>query len=148
MPWMFLALLAALLSSCRGDLPALTPTSVRASPPPVSPQASAHPAAFASRSARRRKPEVVGVLNLNRATEAELRLLPGVGKGRAQAIIERRAQRPFGSLDEVARIRGLKGVVRRLRSFLKVSGDSTLRPAPRPPRGEQVAAASVGVPAG
>src|SRR5947207_3181856 len=46
-------------------------------------------------AAARRKPKaaVVGVLNLNRATEAELRLLPGVGKGRAHAIVERRKGR-------------------------------------------------------
>jgi competence protein ComEA len=75
------------------------------------------------------KPAMAGVLNVNRATEAELRLLPGIGKGRAQKILERRDRRPFASLDEVARIKGLKGVIRKLRRHLVVEGDSTLRPA-------------------
>ena len=79
---------------------------------------------------KKQKPPVVRQLNLNRATEAELRLLPGVGKGRARAIVERRQQRPFASLEEVERIRGLKSIVRRLRRHLTLTGNTTLRPAP------------------
>lgn len=74
------------------------------------------------------KPPMTGVLNVNRATEAELRLLPGVGKRRAQLIVERRAKKPFGSVDEVGRIKGLRALVQRLRSRLTVQGDTTLRP--------------------
>ena len=77
---------------------------------------------------RHGKPPVEGVLNVNRATEAELQLLPGIGKGRAEAIVERRGKRPFASLDEVAHLRGMKGIVRRLRAHLAVQGDTTLRP--------------------
>jgi DNA uptake protein ComE-like DNA-binding protein len=76
-----------------------------------------------------KKPAMAGVLNVNRATEAELKLLPGIGRGRARAIIERRNKRPFSSLDELARMKGMKGVVRRLRSHLTVDGETTLRPA-------------------
>src|SRR5712691_10763845 len=75
------------------------------------------------------KPPMAGVVNINRASEAELRLLPGIGKKRAQVIVERRDKRPFGSLDELARIKGMKGLVRKLKSHLAVSGDTTLRPA-------------------
>jgi competence protein ComEA len=139
---MVLALAAAAMISCRGDLPSLTPPRQSA----VEPHEAARTSAKAS--LRPAKPEVVGVLNLNRATEAELRLLPGIGKGRAQAIVARRAQRPFESLDEVARIRGLKGVLRRLRSHLVLSGDTTLRAPTRTEKTEQAAAASVGAPAG
>jgi competence protein ComEA len=76
-----------------------------------------------------KKPVLAGVLNVNRATEAELKLLPGIGRGRAHAIVERRNKRPFASLDELARMKGMKGVVRRLRSHLTVDGETTLRPA-------------------
>ena len=88
----------------------------------------------APRSTRTRKPPmkaaVTGVVNVNRASEAELRLLPGIGRGRARAIIARRAKRPFTSLEELARMKGMKGVVRKLRTHLTVQGDTTLRPAP------------------
>ncbi len=77
---------------------------------------------------RHGKPPVEGVLNLNRASSAELQLLPGIGRGRAEAIVERRSKHPFASLDEVAHIRGLKGIVRRLHAHLAVQGDTTLRP--------------------
>jgi DNA uptake protein ComE-like DNA-binding protein len=82
-----------------------------------------------ARSHKPKKPAMAGVLNVNRATEAELRLLPGIGRGRAHAIVERRDKRPFSSLDELARMKGMKGVVRRLRSHLTVDGETTLRPA-------------------
>jgi len=72
---------------------------------------------------------MAGVLNINRASEAELRLLPGIGKKRAQVIIERRDKRPFTSLDELARMKGMRGVVKRLKQHLAVSGDTTLHPA-------------------
>src|SRR4051812_42733935 len=79
----------------------------------------------------RKKPGKValtGVLNLNRATEAELRLLPGIGKRRAELIVARREKKPFASVDEVGRIKGMRALVQRLRSRLTVQGDTTLRP--------------------
>jgi len=73
------------------------------------PQAAAQPElAPEVRSARPRGPPgkvaMAGVLNVNRASEAELRLLPGIGRGRAHAIVERRSKRPFSSLEELARM--------------------------------------------
>jgi len=86
-----------------------------------------------ARTARPRKPpgkaKVAGVLNVNRASEAELRLLRGIGRGRAHAIVERRSKRPFSSIEELARMKGMKGVVQKLRTHLVVEGDTTLRPA-------------------
>jgi competence protein ComEA len=81
------------------------------------------------------KPPMAGVLNVNRASEAELRLLPGIGKKRAAMIVEHRDKRPFTSLDELGRLKGMRGVVRRLKQHLAVSGDSTLRPAALDPPG-------------
>jgi competence protein ComEA len=100
---------------------------------PPSPQAEGTtPAAAAAAPAAPRKqsakPAMTGVLNVNRATEAELRLLPGVGKRRAQLIIERRDKKPFASIDEIGRIKGMRALVQRLRSRLAVQGDTTLRP--------------------
>jgi len=101
----------------------------------TAPQAAGQPEPAAEvRSARPRarplKAAVAGVVNVNRASEAELRLLPGIGRGRAHAIVERRSKRPFSSLEELARMKGMKGVVQKLRSHLVVQGDTTLRPEP------------------
>jgi hypothetical protein len=85
------------------------------------------------RPARERRPPkapLTGVLNVNRASEAELRLLPGIGRGRARAIIERRSKRPFASIEELARMKRMKGVVQKLRRHLTVQGETTLRPVP------------------
>src|SRR3954471_20566765 len=85
------------------------------------------------------KPPMTGVLNLNRATEAELRLLPAIGKRRAELIVERRTKKPFASVDEAGRIKGMRALVQRLRSRLTVQGDTTLRPLrPFPRRGRGV----------
>lgn len=127
---------AAILVACRGPVPQLTaaptvadrPATASAADDPVGPKPRS-PSAQA-RPRRAAKPVVVGQVNLNRATEAELRLLPGIGKLRARAIVERRQGRPFASLDDVARIRGLKSVVRRLRAHLTLDGPTTVRPAP------------------
>jgi Helix-hairpin-helix motif len=89
------------------------------------PQRRANP-----KQGRHGKPKVIGVLNVNRASEAELRLLPGIGKGRAALIVERRGKHAFANLDELARMRGMRKLVQKLRAHLAVSGDSTLRPAP------------------
>jgi competence protein ComEA len=113
-------------------LPLPPPSTTAESEAPIGPKPRSAPARPQAR--RSSKASVVGVLNVNRATEAELRLLPGIGKTRAATIVERRRQRPFASLDELARIRGLKSIVRRLRAHLALSGDSTLRPAPAPPK--------------
>ena len=81
------------------------------------------------------KPKVVGALNVNRATEAELRLLPGIGKGRAHAIVERRPKEGYRSVDDLGRIKGLRRLVQKLRTHLTTEGPSTLRPAPESARG-------------
>ena len=78
------------------------------------------------------KPPVEGVLNVNRASSAELMLLPGIGRGRADAIVARRQVKPFASLEEVARIKGLRKIVQRLRGHLAVDGPTTLHPLVKP----------------
>jgi competence protein ComEA len=102
-------------------------TAQNAAVPNPAAQMGAAPSAGASRKKPGKAP-LTGVLNVNRATEAELRLLPGIGKKRAELIVARRQKRPFASVDEVGRIKGMRAVVQRLRSKLTVQGDTTLRP--------------------
>ena len=122
---MNIGLLAALLCAA-AELPPLPPGPT---PGATGPPASVAPSAAAPKLRKKPgKPAMTGVLNLNRATEAELRLLPGIGKRRAQLIVERREKKPFKSVDEVGRIKGMRALVQRLRARLAVEGDTTLRP--------------------
>src|SRR4051812_34508973 len=112
---MGLGLLAALLCGA-AELPPLPRVTAAAVEGPV-PVATGPPAKVRKKPG---KPLMIGVLNLNRATEAELRLLPGIGKRRAQLIVERRAKRPFRNVEEVGRIKGMRALVQRLRPRLTV----------------------------
>src|SRR3954451_7038462 len=75
------------------------------------------------------KPPMAGVVNVNRASTAELRLLPGIGRKRAELIVERREKKPFTSLDELGRLKGMRNLVHKLRAQLVVQGDTTVHPA-------------------
>src|SRR2546428_12798938 len=84
------------------------------------------PAQTVERAAKPRKrpgkPAMTGVLNVNRATEAELRLLPGIGKRRAQLIVERRGKKPLATGGGGGRIKGKRAVVQRGRAGLPAQG--------------------------
>jgi competence protein ComEA len=72
-----------------------------------------------------------GVVNLNTAPEGTLSLLPGVGPAKATAIVRYRQRRPFRTVDELVRIRGIgRKQVRALRPHLAVAGPSTATVAP------------------
>lgn len=69
-----------------------------------------------------------GVVNLNTAPAIVLLMLPGVGPGRVRDIVAYRARRPFRTVDELVRIRGIgRQLVRELRPHLAVAGPSTAR---------------------
>jgi len=92
---------------------------------------------------------VDGVVNLNTAPVEVLGLLPGVGPAKAAEIVAYRKKRPFRTVDELVRIKGIgRKMVRRLRVHLAVAGPTTAAgviggrsetpapppaPAPRPP---------------
>jgi DNA uptake protein ComE-like DNA-binding protein len=97
-------------------------------PAPAPPEAPVAVAPEKKPRKRSGKPPMAGVLNVNRASEAELRLLPGIGKKRAQLIVERREKKPFASVEEVGRIKGLHALVQRLHAHLTVQGETTLHP--------------------
>jgi len=88
---------------------------------------------------------VDGVVNLNTAPVEVLGLLPGVGPAKAAEIAAYRKKRPFRTVDELVRIKGIgRKMVRRLRVHLAIAGPTTAAgvmggrsepvapPAPRP----------------
>ena len=125
------ALVAPPAASAPLTLPAQrAPRTVSAPTSTPAPSDDGEPEAGAAKPARKKhgKPPLAGTLNVNRATEAELRLLPGIGKRRAELIVERRDKKPFASVDELGRMKGLRNTVHKLRHLLAVQGDTTLHP--------------------
>jgi len=90
--------------------------------------------------------DIDGVVNINTAEVGVLALLPGIGPAKAAQIAAYRKRRPFRTVDELVRIRGVgRRMVRRLRVHLAVSGPTTATgvvthaavvppPPPPPPR--------------
>jgi competence ComEA-like helix-hairpin-helix protein len=77
---------------------------------------------------------VDGVVNLNTAPANVLALLPGVGTSKAAAIVGYRSRRPFRTVDELVRIKGIgRKMVRRLRPHLAVAGPTTAAASTAPP---------------
>jgi len=83
-----------------------------------------------------------GVVNLNTAPPEVLGLLPGVGPAKATEIVRYRTKRPFKTVDELVRIKGIgRKMVRRFRGHLAVAGPTTaavagpgyVEPPPPPP---------------
>ncbi|MEI8254610.1 MAG: ComEA family DNA-binding protein, partial [Deltaproteobacteria bacterium] len=74
-----------------------------------------------------------GVVNVNTATEDELRRLPGVGPSRATAIValRQRVQR-FHAAEDLLRVRGIgRAGLRRMRAYVSLTGETTLASRPR-----------------
>ena len=69
-----------------------------------------------------------GKLNLNTATEEQLRMLPGIGESKARRIVEFRTKR--GKFKRVRDLRRVKGIgyktLKKLSPFLAVKGKNTL----------------------
>ena len=87
-----------------------------------------------------------GVVNLNTAPPEVLGLLPGIGPAKAAEIVRYRTKRPFRTVDELVRIKGIgRKMVRRFRTHLAVAGPTTAagvstvaavpsQPPPPPPK--------------
>lgn len=68
-----------------------------------------------------KKPTLTQRLDLNRATAAELRRLPRIGPVLSQRILDARAEKPFRSVDDLRRVRGIgPKTMERLRPYVVV----------------------------
>jgi len=74
-------------------------------------------------------PPLVGVVNVNTASAAELQLLPGIGESRARALITLRKQRGgFKSVEELKDVKGIGDVgLARMRPYVRLDGKTTAR---------------------
>lgn len=64
-----------------------------------------------------------GLVDVNRADAAALQALPGIGPALAGRIIDSRAQAPFASVDDLARVPGIgPATVERLRGRVRAGG--------------------------
>jgi competence ComEA-like helix-hairpin-helix protein len=94
-------------------------------------------ALLAARVARAQGKDLDGVVNLNTAPADLLELLPGIGPAKVRSIVAYRQRRPFRTVDELVRIKGIgRKMVRRMRVHLAVSGPSTAHAVHRPPGAE------------
>jgi competence protein ComEA len=67
--------------------------------------------------------EASGKVDVNSANETELASLPGIGESKAAAIIAEREKKPFASVDDLERVRGIGArTVDDLRSKVSVGG--------------------------
>lgn len=93
---------------------------------PASPGVRRPPAAAPAGSAGSRRttaPDTLPPVDLNTADEATLQTLPGVGPALARRIVEARNEKPFRSVDDLTRVRGIgPATVRRLRGRVRVHG--------------------------
>lgn len=64
-----------------------------------------------------------GRIDLNRATEAELLTLPGIGSAKASGIIAYRTQHgDFSAIEEIMNVEGIKeGIYNRIKDYIKVN---------------------------
>jgi competence protein ComEA len=75
-----------------------------------------------------KRPKGGRIINLNEATEADLRELPQIGAGRAAAILKERQKGPFRSVDDLRRVKGIgPGIINQLRPYATVGGASVAK---------------------
>lgn len=72
--------------------------------------------------------KVTGVVNLNKASAEELKMLPGVKEKAVASIVAHREKHPFSRVEELVNVKGFsKKRYERIKPFLAVGGDTTIR---------------------
>ena len=79
--------------------------------------------------ARRGKPRIEGVININTATLEQLTLLPRIGLKKARMIVEQRKRKPFQNPRDITRVKGIgHKTYLRLKPFLTTTTPTKLNP--------------------
>lgn len=83
---------------------------------------------FGAAPARAAGASVQGVANVNNASVAQLKLLPGVGQVKAQAIVEQRKNAPYRTVDDLVKVKGIgKRLLQKIRAHVTVEGKTTIK---------------------
>lgn len=75
-----------------------------------------------------------GVINVNKSTQEQLMMLPGIGEKTAKNIVAyRQANGPFRSIDDLSKVKGIsKKKLNKLRPNLTLDGQNTYIPVDSP----------------
>ncbi|MDF2720455.1 MAG: competence ComEA helix-hairpin-helix repeat region domain protein [Paenibacillus sp.] len=111
------------------DLAALFAAHDAPAPPPVAAARAPLDSKQPVKSAQPVKPSASaggGIIDLNRATAADLEKLPGIGPSKANAIIQyRQAQGPFTSVEQLKNVKGIGDkTLETLKPFLSVGNEA------------------------
>lgn len=69
-----------------------------------------------------------GVVNINTATVSELTLLPGIGKAKAEQIVQLRQAKPFTAVEDLKNIPGLgQKRIEAMRNHVTLQGPTTAK---------------------
>jgi competence protein ComEA len=79
-------------------------------------------------AATKQSKQLTGVVNINTATAAELTLLPGIGKSKADAIIAFRQTNPFKSAADLVKVKGIGDkMLSKIQQYVVVDGPTTAK---------------------
>jgi competence protein ComEA len=94
--------------------------------------ADAKPAQNAPGKATAQAAPSAGTVNINTASEEQLRLLPRIGPTKAKRIVAYRTRQKFRNPWDLTRVKGIgRKTFRRLRPFVTVNGETTLTSRPK-----------------
>ncbi len=78
-------------------------------------------------TASKKAGELTAAVNVNRADQAELQKLPGIGPKLSQRILDERAKAPFKSIEELRRVPGIGAkTLEKLRPFVTIESAKTV----------------------
>lgn len=89
-----------------------------------------------------KKLQIRGVININKASQEQLKLLPRVGPKMSKRIIAFRKKTPFKRIEDIMKVRGIgKKTFKKMKSYITVKSTTSVQPA-KPSRPQKVAKVS------